>query len=213
MFDVLMYLFETYIHNEAEMRVDQDRLTRDLTDAGFEREDIYNALLWLEKLADYQEGLVEPMQLASDPLSVRIYTAEECERLDASCRGFVLFLEQIQVLNLETREMVIERVMALDTAEFELEDLKWVILMVLFNIPGCENAYQQMEELLFEVNEGMLHKFITLLQELLWPNQHFLRCAIMSPVQNVGLNLSSGPGNTVRFSVVHTIQNVALSVP
>ncbi|MEG7997277.1 DUF494 family protein [Klebsiella quasipneumoniae subsp. quasipneumoniae] len=88
MFDVLMYLFETYIHSEAEMRVDQDKLTRDLTDAGFEREDIYNAL---------------------------------------------------------------------DTAEFELEDLKWVILMVLFNIPGCENAYQQMEELLFEVNEGMLH--------------------------------------------------------
>ena len=142
MFDVLMYLFETYIHSEAEMRVDQDKLTRDLTDAGFEREDIYNALMWLEKLADYQEGLVEPMQLASDPLSLR---------------GFLLFLEQIQVLNLETREMVIERVLALDTAEFELEDLKWVILMVLFNIPGCENAYQQMEELLFEVNEGMLH--------------------------------------------------------
>ena len=45
------------------MRVDQDKLTRDLTDAGFEREDIYNALMWLEKLADYQEGLVEPMQL------------------------------------------------------------------------------------------------------------------------------------------------------
>ena len=87
MFDVLMYLFETYIHSEAEMRVDQDKLTRDLTDAGFEREDIYNALMWLEKLADYQEGLVEPMQLASDPLSLRVYTEEECQRLDASCRG------------------------------------------------------------------------------------------------------------------------------
>ena len=73
------------------------------------------------------------------------------------CSAGMLFLEQIQVLNLETREMVIERVLALDTAEFDLEDLKWVILMVLFNIPGCENAYQQMEELLFEVNEGMLH--------------------------------------------------------
>lgn len=44
MFDVLMYLFETYIHNEAEMQVDQDTLTDDLTDAGFHREDIYNAL-------------------------------------------------------------------------------------------------------------------------------------------------------------------------
>ncbi len=82
MFDVLMYLFETYIHTEAELRVDQDKLEQDLTDAGFEREDIYNALLWLEKLADYQEGLAEPMQLASDPLSMRIYTPEECERLD-----------------------------------------------------------------------------------------------------------------------------------
>ncbi len=157
MFDVLMYLFETYIHTEAEMHVDQDKLTRDLTDAGFDREDIYNALLWLEKLADYQDGLVAPMQLASDPLSIRIYTPEESHRLDAGCRGFLLFLEQIQVLNLETREMVIERVMALDTDEFDLEDLKWVVLMVLFNLPGCENAYQQMEELLFDVNEGMMH--------------------------------------------------------
>ncbi|MBU0247885.1 DUF494 family protein, partial [Escherichia coli] len=26
MFDVLMYLFETYIHTEAELRVDQDKL-------------------------------------------------------------------------------------------------------------------------------------------------------------------------------------------
>jgi len=157
MFDVLMYLFETYIDNDADLHVDQDKLTRDLTEAGFDREDIYNALVWLEKLADYQEGLTEPMQLVSDPLSMRIFTAEENQRLDADCRGFLLFLEQIQVLNLETREMVIERVLALDTAEFELEDLKWVILMVLFNIPGCENAYQKMEELLFESNEGMLH--------------------------------------------------------
>ena len=88
---------------------------------------------------------------------MRIYTDEESKRLDADSRGFLLFLEQIQVLNLETREMVIERIMALDTSEFDLEDLKWVVLMVLFNIPGCENAYQQMEELLFDANEGMLH--------------------------------------------------------
>lgn len=157
MFDVLMYLFETYIDSDADLHVDQDKLTRDLTEAGFEREDVYNALVWLDKLADYQEGLTEPMQLVSDPLSMRIFTAEESQRLDADCRGFLLFLEQIQVLNLETREMVIERVLALDTAVFELEDLKWVILMVLFNIPGCEDAYQKMEELLFESNEGMLH--------------------------------------------------------
>ncbi len=157
MFDVLMYLFETYIHSEIEMQVDQDRLTTDLTDAGFHQEDIYNALNWLEKLADYQDGLIEPLQMLNDPLSVRIYTEQESVKLDAECRGFILFLEQMQVLNIETREMVIERVTALDTETFELDDLKWVILMVLFNIPGCENAYQQMEELLFDVTDRVIH--------------------------------------------------------
>lgn len=157
MFDVLMYLFETYIHNEPEMHVDQDTLTDDLTEAGFDREDIFNALNWLEKLADLQEGENAPYFMVADPLAMRIYTEEESVRLDAGCRGFLLFLEQIQVLNLETREMVIDRVMALDNTEFDLEDLKWVVLMVLFNIPGYESAYQQMEELLFEVNEGYLH--------------------------------------------------------
>ncbi len=87
---------------------------------------------------------------------MRIYTKKENVRLDASCRVFLLLLEQIQVLNLEIREMVIDRVMALDNTEFDLEILKWVVLMVLFNIPGYENSYQQMEELLFEV-EGYLH--------------------------------------------------------
>lgn len=157
MFDVLMYLFETYIHNEPEMRVDQDQLTDDLAQAGFHRDDIYNALNWLEKLADLQEGQNAPYFFFNDTATTEIYTEEESARLDAGCRGFLLFLEQIQVLNLETREMVIDRVMALDNAEFDLEDLKWVVLMVLFNIPGYESAYQQMEELLFEVNEGYLH--------------------------------------------------------
>ncbi|WP_410013291.1 DUF494 family protein [Sodalis sp. C49] len=157
MFDVLMYLFETYIHNEVEMRVDQDKLTDDLTRAGFHQDDIYNALNWLEKLADLQDGQGKSFAMGGDPLALRIYTDEESQFLDTECRGFLLFLEQIQVLNLETREMVIDRVMALDAVEFDLEDLKWVILMVLFNIPGYENAYQQMEDLVFEEDESRLH--------------------------------------------------------
>ncbi|SQC14499.1 Uncharacterized protein conserved in bacteria [Klebsiella pneumoniae] len=35
MFDVLMYLFETYIHSEAEMRVDQDKLDAGSYRCGF----------------------------------------------------------------------------------------------------------------------------------------------------------------------------------
>ena len=48
--------------------------------------------------------------------------------------------------------------MELDTKDFYLDDLKWVVLMVLFNVPGKESAYSQMEDLIFdEQPEGPLH--------------------------------------------------------
>ena len=68
-----------------------------------------------------------------------------------------MLLEQVKVLDFSTREMVIDRVMELDTQYFVMEDLKWVVLMVLFNVPGKENAYSQMEDLIFDEQEGPLH--------------------------------------------------------
>ncbi|KMT66086.1 DUF494 family protein [Catenovulum maritimum] len=158
MFDILMYLFENYIHSEAEVLVDHDQLTDELLKAGFEVDEIYKALDWLEKLADLQNCDSMPYLTKRSPVSsVRVYTEEELSRLEADSRGFILFLEQINILDTETREMVIDRVMALDTPEFLLDDLKWVILMVLFNVPGHESAYSQMEDLVFDEPEGPLH--------------------------------------------------------
>ncbi|AWB66456.1 hypothetical protein C2869_08460 [Saccharobesus litoralis] len=157
MFDILLYLFENYIHSEAEVFVDHDELTEELIKAGFESDDIYKALGWLEKLADLQNVETIPYLTKHTSASARIYTEDELLRLDTECRGFLLFLEQINVLDLETREMVIDRVMALDIQDFMLDDLKWVILMVLFNVPGHESAYTQMEELIFDEPEGPLH--------------------------------------------------------
>ena len=157
MFDVLMYLFETYIHTDVDAMVDQEELADELTQAGFHKEEILKALAWLERLAALQEVDETPVWTRSAPDSFRIYTQEELYKLDAEGRGFLLFLEQIKVLNAETREIVIDRVMELDSPVIELDDLKWVILMVLFNVPGSESAYHQLEELIFEQPEGLIH--------------------------------------------------------
>ncbi len=158
MFDILMYLFENYIHSESEVMVDNDTLTDELTGAGFHQDEIYKALKWLEKLAALQDTEAYPCLTKISNHSVRVYTAEEMQRLDTECRGFLLFLEQLNVLDFTTRELVVDRVMELDTKEFALDDLKWVILMVLFNVPGQESAYSQLEDLIFdEVPEGPLH--------------------------------------------------------
>ena len=86
--------------------------------------------------------------------ALRIYSDIECERLDTESRGFLLFLEQMGILAPDARERVIERVMALETDDFDLGQLKWVILMVLFNQPGAEAAYAWMEDLVFEATPG-----------------------------------------------------------
>ncbi|HIF9082495.1 TPA: DUF494 family protein [Photobacterium damselae] len=157
MMDILMYLFETYIQSDAELMLDQDELSEELVRAGFHQDDIYKALNWLENLAALQEDSDTPYANMSAITSMRIYTPQEMQRLDIACRGFLTYLEQLNVLSTEAREMVVDRVMELDTNEFTLDDLKWIILMVLFNAPDNENAYTQMEELLYGTQEGYLH--------------------------------------------------------
>jgi len=158
MFDILMYLFENLVNNQADIVVDQDELTDELIRAGFHHDEIFKALAWLEKLCDLQTSDENPYLTCVNEVShTRIYSHEEQIMFDVECRGFLIFLEQINVLCSITREMVIDRVMEIDSNEFCLIDLKWVVLMVLFNVPGKETAYEQMEDLIFDFPEGQLH--------------------------------------------------------
>ncbi|MGH8402679.1 MAG: DUF494 family protein, partial [Gammaproteobacteria bacterium] len=73
------------------------------------------------------------------------------------CRGFMQYLENIGILEAAQREIVIDRIMALDGGEIDLEQVKWIILMVLFNRPGQEDAYSRMEDLVFDDSLGVMH--------------------------------------------------------
>ncbi|ATD08412.1 MULTISPECIES: DUF494 family protein [Pseudoalteromonas] len=157
MFDILMYLFENYIHSEAEIFVEQNELTDELLRAGFNQGEIYKALDWLEQLADLQHSDENPYLNAKPDHATRIYTDSECNMLDVESRGFLMFVEQVGVIDSTTREMVMDRLFALDKTYISLDDLKWVILMVLFNVPGKEHAYAQMEDLIFTEPASVVH--------------------------------------------------------
>ena len=91
---------------------------------------------------------------ADNSRALRVYTQDEMARLDTDCRGFLLYLEQAGILSPISRELVIDRIMALDHEEIDIETLKWVILMVLLGQPGEEAALASMEDLMFD---GTLH--------------------------------------------------------
>lgn len=154
--DVLMYLFEHYLDDD-DLDVDSDResLKLELSEVGFPEAEIVKAFAWLEGLVGDQEDV--PVEGLRNAPSMRVYCAEEIERLDSECRGFLLFLEQVGVLDATTRELVIDRVMALETGGIDLEQLKWVLLMVLFNQPGKESMFSWMEDFVFDRENGRLH--------------------------------------------------------
>ncbi|MGL6290525.1 MAG: DUF494 family protein [Silanimonas sp.] len=143
--DVLLYLFEHYFSDDADLVRDRDSLQNGLLEAGFSPAEIHKAFEWLDELAEQRPAI------ASARLDgpVRLYTAPEYAKLDAEGVGFLMFLEQSGVLNAEQRELAIDRAMALDQDDVDLDDLKWVVLMVLFNQPGAEAAYAWMENLMF----------------------------------------------------------------
>ena len=68
-----------------------------------------------------------------------------------------MFLEQVGVLDPVNRELVIDRLMALGDDDIDLDQVKWVVQMVLFNQPGKEAAFSLMEDLVFDRGESRLH--------------------------------------------------------
>jgi Smg protein len=68
-----------------------------------------------------------------------------------------MFLEQSGILTSTSRELVIDRLMALHEDPITLENLKWVVLMILFSQPSEEAAYARMENLVYDAVPEYLH--------------------------------------------------------
>ena len=152
--DVLMYLFETYSEEEHDQESDNSILRQELLEAGFGEPEVDRALTWLE---DLNRDPNRPFPSPPAERSVRLYNAHELARLDADCRGYLMYLEHVGILSPLYRELVIDRLMALGSAEIDVDQVKWVVLMVLFSQPGPENSFARMEDLIFEESTGLVN--------------------------------------------------------
>jgi len=152
-FDILVYVFDHYLFEELPASAERADIARDLEIAGFRGANVERALDWLADLASERER----PGLSANERAFRLYSAEECARLDAECRGLLLSLERGGILSPTQREIVIDRLLALDTEELSLEQVKWVVLMVLSCQPGEEAACERMEDLVYELPPQIPH--------------------------------------------------------
>ena len=128
MYEILVYLFENC--QQADVAQDRDRVAKKLSAAGFEDSDISEALHWL---AGVRAPQAEFSRLPDVRNTFRAFAPRELAKLDARSRGFLLTLEQSGILNAQTRELVIERALAASGDALSLDQLKLIVLMVLWN--------------------------------------------------------------------------------
>ena len=152
MFDILVYLFENYYH--TELYPDQDALARKLSAAGFEHDDISDALAWLQGLSANGIGTL-PAALAQST-AFRGYAESEAAKLGVEGRGFLAFLESANVLTPLLREIIIERAMALTEDSVSIEKLKVIVLMVLWSQQHAIDSLI-LEELLSDRAQLLMH--------------------------------------------------------
>lgn len=149
MFEVLVYVYENYWQGDACPEL--SRLSRKLTAAGFEAEEIKDALVWLNGLNIAAQGTqislppkvisgqtkvatANPFEIRPQSLdSLRVYSFAEQTHLGAQSLGFVSFLESAGVLPSHMREIVIDRAMAAPGDPLTLDDLKIIVLMVYWS--------------------------------------------------------------------------------
>lgn len=146
MFEILMYLFESYF--DAGSYPEPDKLSRKLTAAGFEDEEIDEALTWLSALQQQDPG---SYPASIERAGMRHFAELELQRIGYEARQFLLFSEQQHMISAIEREMIIDRAIALQQENLGLDKLKMIMLMVLWN------RHQDLDPLLIEELLTPLH--------------------------------------------------------
>jgi Smg protein len=158
--DVLIYIYENYMDSEESVPTDQMLLEEELLQAGFPQGEVHKAFDWLDELAWRQGSMAvsapTPSSMGKQP-SMRIYSTHEQQKINLDTQGTLLYLEQIGILDPVSRELVIERCMAIETTELSEDDVNWIVLLVLLNQPGQENAFALMEGLIYDDDLVYLH--------------------------------------------------------
>lgn len=155
MFEILMYLFENYMEGNVSLNTDSNTILSELTQAGFPAQEVGRALDWLDGLSRVQEYVKASPQ--SNPNAMRFYLPEEIARLGKDGQAFLLYLEQLHILDSTTREIVLDRIMALDAREVDLGRIKWVVLIALFNQPDKKSALSLLQDMILSGAYGAKH--------------------------------------------------------
>jgi len=152
---VLIYVYDHYMLADPADVPERRQMMADLRRRGFSVSEVVQAMEWLSALVGDQRAA--PADPEAHREALRVFADGELSRLSPDCRAFLLMLDRQRVLTTQQRELVIERALALDVDEVEVEQLKWVVLLVLSARPGQELAFARFESVMSAADAPIRH--------------------------------------------------------
>ncbi len=128
MFDILVFLFESYFY--AGSYPDSEKLSLKLSAVGFDDEDIRRTLSWL---TDLRQLTQTDYPTTINDSGARCFSSLEQQRISPEAFSFLTYWEQSKIISPVEREMILDRSVALHRDNLPLDQVKLIALMVLWN--------------------------------------------------------------------------------
>ncbi|MEM9101309.1 MAG: DUF494 family protein [Pseudomonadota bacterium] len=135
-FDALMYMVE-YADGQVRFIDNRDEYSEILDQEGFSEMEVDRAFHWLEGLQSFVNSFQKLQE--SSKSAYRHFMPEEEDVFDIESRELLFSLESQGIIDELMREIIIDRAVALgEVRKIDSIRLKWLMLIVLYNLPGKE---------------------------------------------------------------------------
>jgi Smg protein len=124
-FNLLIQLFEAMGTNRQSDAEYFQYCVKTLKSAGLSRQDLNHALSWLDKFSKGPKN-----ELSGPKEIVRIFSEEENQKINLQGRSFLLQLLHLGAIDRQTLEHILECVTELEISEINLNQLKWIVIML-----------------------------------------------------------------------------------
>lgn len=130
MVEVLAFLFENFLQRPIDLQANLEQIARELPRVGFNVDEVDGAIDWLDETLRTQNFDIIPLK---ESHGTRAFTAIEIAKIDLEARGMIYLLENTGLITPSIRELIIDRVMALNLNVVGKKEMQWVLLFVMMN--------------------------------------------------------------------------------
>lgn len=156
LFGLLLYVFENYPQLDHTNESKREEITEEMINSGFNKNDVEQIMDWFLDL-NQQRQLLLNSTLNQDMTSHRVFSQRECECMTPEARSRILELQQKGYIDTVTRELVLDRLIALDEPSLDSPEIDWLVLVVMYQDSDQPHQRRLIEDMVMLEESSICH--------------------------------------------------------